>query len=193
MTDLPPARLQFLLNQIDRGDESAVRELYCHYQRYLYAYLRHRTVVESAIDEIIQDSFEAVCRRPLAYDGRANFSTWLVAIARNKLADWARRNRQELAKDELDDQAWESIPDPNWDFVDRLLAEEDQAALRQCIDQLPELQREALFLAYHDDETLETIAERQQSPVGTVKSRLFNARRRLRECMEAWLQGGRYG
>lgn len=193
MTDLPPARLQLLLNQISQGDESAVRELYCHYQRYLYAYLRHRIVIEAAIDEIIRETFLAVCRRPLAYDGRARFSTWLVGIAKNKLADWARKECRQVPTDDISDEAWQALPDPNWDFVERLVAEEDEAALRHCIDQLPESQREALFLAYYDEEKLETIAERQQTKVGTVKSRLFNARQRLRECMENWLQGGRNG
>lgn len=183
MQDLSPQKLQDLLNRIGRGDDQAATELYRHYQGFVHAYLRHRLADEDAAAEVTHDAFMAVFRRPGAYAGQSKFSTWLCGIAKHKAADWGRARRHHLPQAELDDDALACIADPGADFVARIEAAQSDASVRQCIDALPDLQREAIFWAYYEDEDMVSIAQRQECPVGTVKSRLANARRKLMDCL----------
>ena len=56
--------------------------------------------------------------------------------------------------------------------------------LRECIDQLPITHREAFFWVWFEEESMEVVAERLSCPTGTVKSRLFNARAKIADCVK---------
>lgn len=192
MTDLPNTTIAELLNQIENGDDKAVIRLYQHYHGFLYAFVRHRISCDADAEEVAHDVLLAICKKPQAFGGQSKFSTWLCSIAKFKIIDFLRKQGTSLQVDGIDDELIQNHPDPNWDFVARLEAKEDEEAFRRCIDALPVGQRDAIFWIYYQDEGLEVVATRQECPVGTVKSRLFNARKRLRECMHRWLEGGRY-
>lgn len=192
MIDLPEATIAQLLNEIGRGDEKAVTRLYRHYHGFLFAFIRHKLSNDADAEEVTQDVLMAVCKKPQTFLGQANFSTWLCGIAKFKVIDLRRKQGGGLPMAEVDDELIQEQADPNWNFVAQMEAEEDEEALRLCRDALPDEQKEAIFWVYHQGEGLETVAQRQACPVGTVKSRLFNARRRLHECMTRWMQGGRH-
>lgn len=192
MTDLPAATLAQLLNQIGIGDDKAVMTLYRHYHGFLYAFIRHRLSNEADAEEVTQDVLLAVCQKPQAFRGQSKFSTWLCGIAKFKIVDLRRKQGLGLPIAEVDDEVVQEQADPNWNFVERLEAEEDEEALRHCRDALPDEQKEAIFWVFYQGEGLDAVAARQECPVGTVKSRLFNARKRLHDCMSRWLEGGRH-
>ena len=189
MTDLPPEKIAELLNRIGKGDDKAVTTLYRHYHGFVYAYLRHRMADEDAAEEAAHDVFMAVYRRPQSFAGNAKFSTWLCGIANNKAADWGRKRKRTIQVAEIEDEVLQGIADPDSDFVGRLEDAQDKQAVRQCIDALPDTHREAVFWAYYEDADMETIAEHQGCPVGTVKSRLSNARKKLVDCLSRWMGG----
>lgn len=189
MTDLPPDKLADLLNRIGQGDDKAVTTLYRHYHGFVYAYLRHRMADEDAAAEVAQDVFMAVCRRPQSFAGGSKFSTWLCGIANNKAADWGRKRSRTVQVAEIEDEVLQAIADPDADFVARLEEAQDNQAVRDCIDALPDAHREAVFWAYYEEADMETIAEHQGCPVGTVKSRLSNARKKLVDCLSRWMGG----
>lgn len=192
MTDLPDTTLEELLNQIAQGDDKAVVRLYRHYHGFLYAFIRHQLHSDADAEEVTHDVLLAVCKKPQAFARQSKFSTWLCGIAKFKVIDLRRKQNGGVPIDDIDDEVIQAQVDPNWDFVAQLEAAEDEEALRLCRDALPEEQKEAIFWAFYQDEGLEAVAARQNCPVGTVKSRLFNARKRLRDCMSRWLKGGRY-
>ena len=187
MSELPASELQDLLNRIAKGDDKAVVRLYSHYHGFVYAYLRHRMADEAAAEEVAHDVFMAVVRRPQSFSGGAQFSTWLCGIAKHKMADWGRRYRRRVLEMELDEEALCAIPDPDADFVAALEQRQSDQAIRDCVDALPPAHREAVFWAYYEGADMETIAAHQNIPVGTVKSRLSNARKKLFACLSAWL------
>lgn len=189
MKDLPPEELAGILNQIGEGDDKAATRLYRHYHGFVYAYLRHRMADEHAAEEVAHDTFMAVVKRPQSFAGTSKFSTWLCGIANNKAADWGRRNRRSVPVAEIEDHALAAIADPEADFVARLEEIQGEEAVRDCVDALPNAHREAVFWAYYQDEDMAAIAERQSCPVGTVKSRLSNARRKLMDCLSRWMGG----
>lgn len=192
MTDLPVATLAQLLNQIGLGDDKAAIRLYRHYHGFLYAFIRHKLPSDADAEEVAQDVFLAVCKKPQAFHRKSKFSTWLCGIANYKIVDLRRKQGHSLPIADVDDEVMQDQPDPNWNFVERLEAEEDEEALRHCRDVLPDEQKEAIFWVFYQGDGLDAVAARQECPVGTVKSRLFNARKRLHDCMTRWLQGGRY-
>ena len=193
MTDLPDDTLAEILNRIGQGDDQAATRLYRHYHDFLYAYVRHRLADDAAAEDITQDVFVAVFKKPKDFAAQSKFSTWLCAIAKFKTADWWRRQKRQLPLDDVGEDVLENEPDPNWDFVARLEAAQDSEALRYCIDRLPADHRETIFWVYHQDASVDEVARRQDCPEGTVKSRLFNARKRLRDCVSRWIEGGRHG
>jgi len=67
-----------------------------------------------------------------------------------------------------------------------IAALEDADALRHCLDDLPAAQREIIHFAFFQDMPYDDIAAIMQCPAGTVKSRMFHARRALRQCLEAF-------
>ena len=193
MTDLPSDTLSEILNRLGQGDDKAATRLYRHYHDFLYAYLRQRLADDAAAEEITHDVFLAVFQKPQAFGWKSKFFTWLCAIAKFKAADRWRDQKRELPLDDVGEDVLENEPDPNWDFVARLEAVQDSEAMRYCIDRLPTDQRETIFWVYYQDASVEEVARHQDCPVGTVKSRLFNARKRLRDCVSRWIEGGRHG
>lgn len=193
MTDLPNQTISEILNQLGQGDDKAATRLYRHYHGFLYAYIRHRLADDAAAEEVTHDVFLSVFQKPQTFGGQSKFSTWLCAIGKFKAADWWRKKKGEVPLDDVGEEIIEAEPDPNWDFVSRLEAAQDAEAVRFCIDKLPTDQREAVFWVFYQDAGLEEVAKHQNCPVGTVKSRLFNARKRLRDCVSRWIEGGRHG
>lgn len=190
MNDLPVATIAELLNEIGKGDEKAVIRLYRHYHGFLFAFIRHQLSNDADAEEVTQDVLMVVCKTPQAFRAQARFSTWLCGIAKFKIVDLRRKQGCGLPIADVDDDVVQEQADPNWNFVEQLEAEEEEDALRHCRDALPDEQKEAIFWVFYQGEGLAAVAVRQACPVGTVKSRLFNARRRLHDCMTRWMQGG---
>jgi len=190
MNDLPQQEIINLLNRIAQSDDQAVKRIYLHYQRSLFAFIRHQVSDETAAEEILHDTFMAMCGKPQSYDGTSKFSTWLCAIARHKASDWWRKRGRRPEEQEMDDDVIQQIPDENGNILNMLEQEELSEVLRACIDRLPSVQQEAMHFAYYAEEKLETIAQLQSSPVNTIKTRLFHARIKIKECVERALGKG---
>lgn len=178
-----------LLNRIAQSDDKAATELYRLYYGYVYAYLRFKMGDELAAEEATQDVLLAVCRQPLSFRSQSKFTTWLCGIANNKAADRQRKAGRQLPMADVEDEVLESLPAPEADLVDQMADRQNAEAVRRCIERLPEKHREAVFLAYYEEASMDEIAERTQCPAGTVKSRLSHARAKLLDCLKAWLEG----
>lgn len=191
MRNLPRHEVRMLLNQIARGDDTAAARLYAAYQSLVYGYVRAQVWDDPhAVEEIVSDTLLVAFRKADAYTGVSEFSTWLCGIARNKVADWRRHTgrRGEVIVDDPD--AIDAAVAPGWGVLELIEERERGAALVECMDRLPDSQREALYWSAVEECGLEEVAARTGVPEGTVKSRLFHARRRVRECLERAFGGG---
>ena len=74
-----------LLQRIERGDEGAFRELYRAFSRRLYAYVLRQHGDPAQAEEIVSDTLYEIWKAPGKFRGDAQFSTWLIGIARNKV------------------------------------------------------------------------------------------------------------
>lgn len=141
-------------------------------------------------EEVTADVFHDIWADPLRYDGRVAFNTWLYTLARNKAVDcrrhWQRRSQMEQF---VDDEEFTSRADEGPGPEQRLNAAQDRNAVLYCLRRLRNpLQREALMLWAVEDMPLMEIAQTQQCPENTVKTRLFHGRKNLRTCLQQWLR-----
>lgn len=187
MNDLPLNEINNLLNRIAQDDDKAMTTLYLHYKQSIFAFIRLRILDDTDAQNILNDTFLVVWKKPEGFNGKSKFSTWLCSIAKNKTLDWWRRKGRMAETVEMDDEQLAWIPDTADGILDVLERKEKDEVLRECMEKLTLEQRDAIYFYYYADEGVEFIAQQQQCPVGTVQSRLFNARIKIRSCMiKAW-------
>ena len=174
-----------LVQAARRHDVRAWDTLLQQHQLPLFAFamelVRHR---EAALD-IVQETFAGAVRHLGSLRDDAKFRSWLFGIAHQKcLQHFRRAHRHEGlfvdGDDAVDTASDEAAPDPR----ELLLREEETGEFFALVEKLQPPQREALLLHVLEDFSLEEIAEIAGVPVGTVKSRLFHAKRALRQLVE---------
>ena len=157
---------------VARRDEAALGALYDRYNRLVYS-LALRVVGERTLaEEIVMDAFVSVWRAADSFiEERGRFVAWLTSVARHRAIDELRRLnvRPEGSSVELDEAIKTSGPDPLEDVVD---VRQRREVVRGVLAQLPDAQREALELAYFGGLTQQEIAEKTNTPLGTVKTRM---------------------
>ena len=168
-----------LIERLGRGDEAALEALYERYGGACYR-LARRIVVDSHLaEDVIQQVFLALWQGTGYNPARGAVSTWLLTITHHKSVDLLRRDkgrRQQLSGEQELLELAATGPGPDDQAWARLRAERTRAALRE----LPAEQREVLILAYYGGYTQTEIGDITGIPLGTVKSRTFQAMRRLR-------------
>lgn len=195
MKDIPQKEVLNLLNQIALGDNKAVETIYRHYQASLYSFIRLRVRDDEAAEEILNDTFMIAIQKPGQYTGESTYHTWLCGIAKNVCGTWIRKQQTGVNRStvEVDEETFENLADPNWGILEQIESKEKDDILRECIDNLPATHREAFYWAWFEEEPMEVVAERLECPIGTVKSRLFNARTKIADCVKnAFASEGAY-
>jgi RNA polymerase sigma-70 factor (ECF subfamily) len=169
-------RTDELVERIANGDPGALDELYENCRRPLLGYLRLLTRDDGLAEEILQDTLLAAWTGADRFSGQSSARAWLYGIARRRARDATRRPRLQLV--DLDEADWVAGKDP--DPGEAVLASAGIDELADAVGQLPEAQREALVLTFVHGVSNQEAAEIMGVPVGTVKSRLSNAKRALR-------------
>jgi RNA polymerase sigma-70 factor (ECF subfamily) len=149
------------------------------YPRLFRTALRMTGNREDAAD-LTQQAFCNAIQRWDRFDGRCLPCTWVHRILVNCVRDWARR-RKVRAAGPLD-EGWALAADVDLP-VDRLDREEQRGHLRRSIGELPDALRESFLLTLIDGYTYEETAQILLLPVGTIATRVHEARKRIREAM----------
>lgn len=142
------------------------------------AYRVARAVLRNDADaeDVAQEALFRAYRRFERLRDRTRFRAWLVRIAFRLALDRARSAKRR----ELRETLW-SRQAPQSSTADAAASGEFQTHLHRALEELPDKHRMVLLLAAMDGHTLEEVAEMTGAPLGTVKSRLFFARKRLAE------------
>ena len=167
-----------LLEHIARGDRAAMRVFYERHHSAAQAFLRSRGASGEEADDALHDAMIAVWRTAANFKGTASARTWLFSIARNKFIDRTRKTTRLDFVETVPDQADEA-PDPEA----QLMAASDAARVRACLSKLKPAHQTVLRLAFFEDLNLSEIAELEAVPEGTVKSRIFHAKKLLMNCL----------
>jgi RNA polymerase sigma factor (sigma-70 family) len=176
-SDHQPIADELLTIRCQMGDPAGFDDLIARWHAPLWAFVRRLAGNDDAANEIFQDVWVRVIRGiPRLRDG-TKLRAWLFGIARRTLMDHLR---QEYARTPVVDVDVDEIAADAPATSDTDLDE-----LERALWQLPIIEREVLTLFYLQELSLNEVAEVLKVPVGTIKSRLFRAKRLLRQAMSA--------
>ena len=161
---------------------------------------KHQNLVRSLVykffpnsedfDDVSQEVFIKIFKNIESYKFTSSFSTWLYSVAVNTCKDKLRSNKNKQKRlVSTDEDCLHQIPDSRKGTAEQtILQNEEQAYLLQEINKLPEKHRIPLVLHDIEEVSYEEIAKICDCPVGTVKSRIFNARNKLRIALQEKIQ-----
>jgi RNA polymerase sigma-70 factor (ECF subfamily) len=145
----------------------------------------------TAAEDITHDCFLALLQKPHLFNpDRASLRTYLCAAARNLVWKQLRRRGVEVGVEEVPEKTGD--PPPLSPF-ESLRSTEIAGGVRQAVQSLPPLQREAIILFEFEELSLSEAALAAQTDVGTMKSRLHRARQSLRSLLMYWIESGGTG
>jgi RNA polymerase sigma-70 factor, ECF subfamily len=168
-----------LVAAIRSGDQSAMAALYDRYSSIVYAVALRVLQDTGAAEDVLQDIFMQLWRKPGAFDAsRGNMAAWLAVITRNRAIDALRRRRPQ---DDIENVIVSVEPD--------LASEVERARamdkVRGALQAMAPAQRSALEMAYFEGLTHSEIAEKTGDPLGTIKTRIRTGLLSLREVLAA--------
>ncbi|OPF70696.1 RNA polymerase subunit sigma [Streptomyces antioxidans] len=178
-----PGALEALLERVARGDEEAFGTVYSMVAGAVLGLVRKVVRDPAQSEEVAQEALIDVWRYAARFDpGLGSAMTWISTLAHRRAVDRVRsaqaatdRERKVAAQD------YSPLFDEVSERVERRLEREQ---VRRCLDQLTELQRESVTLAYYRGYTYRETAEVLDTALGTVKTRLRDGLIRLRDCLE---------
>lgn len=172
---------ELLVLQCQEGDGAALEALIARWQPRLARLAWRLTSEREAARDIVQDAWLSIVRGLRRLEDPARFRTWAYRIVSHKCVDWTRRRtvQRHVAKDLQNRASMAGNDSPMAHDADG-----DVGLLREALAKLPVEQRAILSLHYLDEMGVAEIARVLNVPQGTVKSRLYYARNRLRQAIE---------
>lgn len=174
--------LEHLLVETANGDRAAFRRLYDRSSAKLFGVVLRILKNRHKSEDVLQDVYLKIWQKAGSYNpeyGRP--ITWMATIARNRAIDIIRATRPTQTIDEPGNEE-EIFRLGGQDAENVDLA--DLEALRFCLGEMKEDDRNYVLLAYYEGYSREELAERFESPVGTIKTRLRRGLIALRSCLE---------
>jgi RNA polymerase sigma factor (sigma-70 family) len=168
-----------LVELVGKSDHEALAVLYKRHGAICYRLARRITVNETLAEDAVQEVFTGLWRDPAAYaPGLGTVRNWLLGLAHHKAVDFVRRETAQQRRQNAQ-AAQQALDPPAGDPAEEAWAGIRAEKVRAALAELPETQRHALALAYFGGYTQREIANLTGVPLGTVKTRMFAAMRRL--------------
>jgi RNA polymerase sigma-70 factor (ECF subfamily) len=164
-----------LIERVAAGNRLAMQALYARYHARILRYALRLVASRADAEDLVSDVFLDVWRRAGMFEGRAQVSTWLIGITRNKAIDM----RNARSAEPWDEDAASAIEDPAANPEADVLARNRRAVIRACLTHLSPSHREIIDLVYYHGQSIDDIAKLTGVPHATVKTRMFYARKRL--------------
>jgi RNA polymerase sigma-70 factor, ECF subfamily len=185
-----------LVRRAQAGDVAAFGELVERNRRAVFRAAVSALGSTTEADDVAQDAFVTAFQKLHGFRGEASFKTWLLAITWRKAIDRRTSMTRWMKRMVSPSNATEAANSDEWDPIERLesrgRSQEDdvitadlQRRLRRLVASLPKKRRDALLLAGSGDHSYEEIGQMLKIPVGTVKWRVSEARRVLKQKMAA--------
>lgn len=184
-TDLSDADDRGMLAAVADGDEEAFRGLFGRYAPMATALALRVVRQRQLAEEIVQEAFLTVWRRPGGYDpDRGSVRSWLMAMVHHRAVDAVRREESQRRRvDDVSVGLRDEVTDHADDVVAAVERPREQRAVAAALADLPEEQRAIIELMYFEGRSQSEIAAATGLPLGTVKSRTLLGMRKLRAAL----------
>ena len=169
-----------------RGDRQALQHIYQRESRYLMGVALRIVRQRQQAEDVLHDAFLNIWQRAASFDpARGEGRGWIYSVVRNAALNMVRNGAREVSVDEdaaaaIDDQAALAAYSAKGDPFE---LQADLGALDKCLAQLEPARRDCILYAYVEGCSHGEIAERTNTPLGTVKAWIQRGMRALRECM----------
>jgi len=165
-------------------DRDAFVELFNHFAPRVKAFIRRKGVTEAQAEDIAQEALLTVWRKAALFDASASgAATWIFTIARNLRIDAVRRETRGGAIHVDEVEAEYQLDDAP--LADAQIASaQSEARVREALSTLPSEQMRVIEMSFFEERPHSEIAEALRIPLGTVKSRIRLAMKRLRDLLE---------
>ncbi len=172
--------LDKLLGAVARGEHGAFDLVYEQLREPIHSQVRAVLRDSAQSEEVTQEVLLELWRTAFRYDpAKGSAAAWALTIARRRAIDRVRRTVAAVARDHRN-----AVADVPWDHAqEAAVGAYERERLRRCLDQLTDLQREAIALAFYGGNTYRQVATILGAPLGTVKARIRDAIIKLRDGM----------
>jgi RNA polymerase sigma factor (sigma-70 family) len=173
-----------LIRRVAGREPEAFEELYRRYSPAAYGLALRVLRQPFLAQEVVHDAFAAVWNAPEAFDPtRGAFRSFLLSLVHHRSVDAVRREERLRDRERRANPPEVPVEDVEEVVVEEAGVADRRRAISDALAELPPEQREAVELMYFRGWTQARIARETGVPLGTVKSRVFTAMRRLREVL----------
>lgn len=174
-----------LMKRIGQGDKQALAQLYRALEKAVFRFIQSKLNDPFESADVLHDVFIEVWRSASKFEGRSKVQTWIMGIAYRKSIDVHRKRGRVSVTDDIPETA-----DDTPDAETCLTAGQEAEHVRYCIETLGEDHRSAITLAFFQDMAYAEIAKVVGVPEGTVKTRIYHAKKLLIRCLSGRVQRG---
>jgi RNA polymerase sigma-70 factor (ECF subfamily) len=175
---------QILIGKVLEGDTRAFERLVEKYKKRIYYLAYKMTRDHDSADELAQESFVKAYQAMSGFKPGYSFYTWIYRICVNLSINFLKREKQSVSVDFLRDSGIAIDRCDESSQLERMIASEQAAIVKEAMNTLPPDQKAVFILKTYDDMSYEQMAEIMDCSIGTVMSRLFRARRKLKKALE---------
>lgn len=178
---------ELLVKRSLKGSHEAFEQLVLKYEKSIYNIAYHYVLEHEQALDLTQETFLQAYQSLGALKDQSSFGAWLKRICRNKCLDHLRKNKEQiLSLEEMmsEEGAAPQLPADKTTPESTLHQKEDIAHLERLLKDLPDDYRQVLVLRAFEEYSYEEIAQITGTSLGTVKSRIFRAKKMLKEQYE---------
>lgn len=175
---------EILLKRIGKKEMAAMETFYRRYENLLFRFALKKLNHEIEAAEIVNTVMLEVWNNA-SFEGRSKVSTWLMGIANFRIIDLLRKRK----KNHVDIEEIKHKADENneIDMHKVVAAAQTRDFIEYCLHKLSTQHKQVMELLFFQESSYEEIAESMTCSIGTVKSRIFHAKKQLKQCLVKYL------